>query len=54
MELVLYLLGAAFMIMMSVKMEPRAEMHLHILSGVFWPVLVALVIVLRIVGYERY
>lgn len=53
MELVLYLLGAAFMIMMSVKLEPKAEMYLHILSGVFWPVLVALVIVLRIVGYGR-
>lgn len=51
-ELVLYLLGAALMIMMSAKLEPQAKTHLHILSGVFWPFLVALIVVMRLAGYE--
>lgn len=50
--LTLYLLGAALMTVVSAKIAPKAETHLHVLSGVFWPFLSALIIVLLLAGYE--
>lgn len=40
------------MTVVSAKIAPKAETHLHVLSGVFWPFLSALIIVLLLAGYE--